>query len=298
MVRRLLRWLLDHLRDIRAHLLESPIRVAVVVIALVGGSLAGMPVGREVFRYTWMDARFCDDCHTHDYANQAWARSVHANLTTCHDCHRVPIRHYPKNLWITVTRKPKTQDDIHRPDVATVICEQCHSTSGAADVLTGPLPSELREQVAKVDHSPLHMLHLESKTREPGVYQGGGNNDDASDAAHPPPAEHDGDGAAAHDEGGEEAGDHGGGGHGGGAHFNGPIGCMDCHGSKNNRAHQFQANRDNCLECHPDQKLVGARLETLSCRECHFAGFLSQPEGEHEAVDLEPASPDEPGTHP
>ena len=317
-MRRLIRWGLGHLRATWAYLRERPVRLVVVLLALIAGNVAGMPVGKEVFRYTWMDARFCDDCHTHDYANQAWARSVHGKLTTCHDCHRVPIRHYPLNLWVTVTNKPQTQDDIHRPDVATVICEQCHSESGASDVLTGPLPTELREQVVKIDHSPLHKLHLESDTREPGNYRGGGNNDDAKeDAVHglaggegheAAAVEHGGEHEAAATEraapaaehGEEPGGDHGGG-HGGGAHFSGPIGCMDCHGSANNRAHQFQANRENCLECHPDQKLAGKRLETLSCRECHFAGFLSRTEEEAAAAEIEskkPHAPAEPtGAH-
>lgn len=272
-MRRLFRWAIALVRNTRDYLFEKPVRIGIVLLALVGGSVAGAPVGQEAFRYMWTDARFCDDCHTHDYANVAWAKSVHGKLTTCHDCHRVPIRHYPSNLWVTLTRKPETQADIHRPDVATVICEQCHSSSGAEETLTGPLPLALRKQVVKVDFSPLHKLHLESETREPGLYRGGGDVDDGK-------GEHDHGAAAADDEDGHDPA----GGHGGEAHFNGPIGCMDCHGSEDNRAHQFQANRDNCLACHPDQQLVGDRLEMLSCRECHFAGFL----GGHDDGDTPP----------
>ena len=282
-MRRLFRWLLEQARETWTYLLERPARLGVVLIALALGSLAGMPVGQEVFRYTWSDARFCDDCHTHDYANEAWSRSVHAKLTTCHDCHRVPIRHYPKNLWVTVVRKPRSQDDIHRPDVATVICEQCHAESGADEPLTGPLPSELRGQVVKIDHSPLHKVHLEADSREPGSYRGGGHGDEppvgGAHGEEPGEAEAPGGEHGEEPEGSGHAPDEQGGGHGAGhgdGHFTGPITCMDCHGSDDNRAHQFQASRANCLECHPDQALVGERMQVLSCRECHFAGFLSR----------------------
>lgn len=151
-----------------------PSSLGVVGAALVAGSLAGVPVKDKLYDYMWRDPRFCDDCHVHDYANQAWARSVHGQLTTCHDCHRVPIRHYPKNLVVTLFHTPEKPEDIPRPEVTEAICEQCHADDGGDEPLTGPMSAELRAQVVHVDDSPLHDVHLESKTRTPSAYAGGG----------------------------------------------------------------------------------------------------------------------------
>lgn len=155
-------------------LLANPVSLGVVGAALALGSLAGVPVKDKLYDYMWRDPRFCDDCHVHDYANQAWAKSVHGQLTTCHDCHRVPIRHYPKNLVVTLFATPQVPEDIPKPHVTEAICEQCHSDHGGDEPLTGPMPAELRAQVVHVDQSPLHKLHLESKRRTPSSYEGGG----------------------------------------------------------------------------------------------------------------------------
>jgi hypothetical protein len=220
---------------------QGEVPLAWLLVAAAAGSITGMPLGEKVFEYQWRDARFCDDCHTHDYANQGWARSVHYGLTTCHDCHRVPISHYPKNLWITLTRKPDSQADIPMPDIQVVVCEQCHSEAGAHEELTGPMKDALREQVVKIDRSPLHQKHLDSKTREPAEYHGG-NGDDS---------------------GGGEAG------------AGGSITCMDCHGAESNRAHRFEPQTDNCLNCHENQRPKGVRAAELGCRHCHYDGFAA-----------------------
>ena len=154
---------LESLAWLRAH----PVSALVVLAAFVAGSISGAPAGEQLFRYTWTDADFCDDCHVHDYANEAWARSVHAGLTTCHDCHRVPIRHYPKNLWTTVFDPPEGEEDIHPPDVANVVCEQCHAEAGLDEVLTGPMRQDVRRRIVKIDDSPGHRRHLDSETRAP-----------------------------------------------------------------------------------------------------------------------------------
>ncbi len=237
---------------------ERPSRAAAVAACLLIGSIAGIAPGNVAFYYTWADYRFCDDCHVHDYANEAYARSVHYGLTTCHDCHRVAIRHYPINLYLTLRYGAMTPDEMHPPTVESVVCEQCHWAKQHHE-LTGPMSEEVRKRIVKVDDSPLHMLHLGSETREPGRYLGG-------------------------EEGAEE---HHGGGHGlfpfgGGEHElpdwdAGVIGCADCHGSEENRAHSFRATRANCVECHSEMETGSGRLKNVSCQECHFWGFASDP---------------------
>ena len=148
---------------------HPPVLVGVVLIgALVLGGLAGHPLGNRVYDYQWSDARFCNDCHAHDYASEAWERSAHAGLTTCHDCHRVPIRHYPRNLWVMLTRPPERPEDIPHPEVPTVVCEQCHVGLCDQEALTGPMGAALCDQVVKVERTPSHLAHLEAERRLPG----------------------------------------------------------------------------------------------------------------------------------
>lgn len=159
--------------DALAYLRASPARLALVGAAFAGGALAGLPAGEAVYDYEWRDADFCDDCHVHDYANQAWAESVHGQLTTCHDCHRVPISHYPRNLWMMLADRPQGPEDIHRPHVVTVVCEQCHTTQEGIE-LTGPMPDAVLAHVVKVEDSPLHQKHLRAETRDPEAAEGAG----------------------------------------------------------------------------------------------------------------------------
>lgn len=128
------------------------------------GVAVGAPIADAGFDYTWRDADFCDDCHVHDYANARYWQSRHAGVTTCHDCHRVPIAHYPRNLWKLATVTYDDPSDIHTPAVPTLICGACHLQDGGHEELTGPMTDALRAQVVKVDRSPLHALHLEATT--------------------------------------------------------------------------------------------------------------------------------------
>lgn len=169
MLDRLLGWL----RATASFLLSHPASLVVVLVALIGGAAAGVPVGDGMYTYMWQDPRFCNDCHVHDYANEAWAASVHGQLTTCHDCHRVPIRHYPKNLVYAAFWRPQVPEDIPKPHPTVEICEQCHSSTGGDEPLTGPMAPEVRAEVVKIDHSPLHRLHLDSDHRTPSAYEGG-----------------------------------------------------------------------------------------------------------------------------
>lgn len=248
-------------------LVSTPSAAAVVALAFVGGALAGIGPRDRVYDYMWRDPSFCDDCHVHDYANQAYDRSIHAGMTTCHDCHLVPISHYPRNLYVTVFDPPQGPEDIHPPEVETVICTRCHSKEADDEPLTGPMSEELRKRVVKVDDSPLHRVHMSSKVREPGPAKGG---------VH-------GGAEAEHEEKHESA-----------IPFEPPswdegvIGCADCHGSEANRAHQFTAQRESCERCHEEISFGAERMAGADCRQCHLSGFLGDVAGAQAAASPAP----------
>jgi hypothetical protein len=248
-------WLEVKVHDLLVFLAGSPSRTLVVFACLLAGALTGVPVASSAFNYTWRDPNFCDDCHVHDYANTAYHRSVHVGVTTCHDCHRVPLRHYPRNLYVTFLRRPQGPEDIHTPDVESVFCGACHSEE-SDEVLSGPMTEALRQRVVKVDHSPLHRVHMDSDTRFPGEYRGGHEEalgDVREEMGH----------ALAREGAGEEG-----------------ITCMDCHGSGGSElAHRFTASRENCIECHEGVDISEGRLSTLRCQECHFQAFIGHSGG-------------------
>lgn len=239
MIRGLLAWL----RATLAWLIANPASLLVVLAGFLGGSVSGKPVADALYGYMWSDAQFCDDCHVHDWANERWAASVHGTLTTCHDCHRVPIRHYPMNLAVTILDTPETPEDIPKAEVKMVICEQCHSQVGAEEELTGPMPPAVREQVVRIDHSPLHRTHLDAEFRKPGAYKGG---KPGVDGEHTEALE------------GEE----------------GKITCLDCHGGEDLNVHRFVATSADCEECHHDIAPKDEAGNELSCLDCHGRGFV------------------------
>jgi hypothetical protein len=229
-------------RGTLGYLVGSPAAALLVAGAGLSGALSGAPVGERLYDYMWRDPVFCGDCHVHDYANEAWARSVHSELTTCHDCHRVPIRHYPRNLYKAVFARPSTPEDVPSAHVGAVLCEQCHAEDGGEEPLTGPMPGELRAMVAKVDGSPLHRAHLDATRRTPGRYAGG----------HGGPAKPEATGHAA----------------------DGGISCLDCHGGKDLQVHTFSADSRDCVECHEGITPTDERGGELSCLDCHGRGFV------------------------
>ena len=240
------------LSEIWAAITASPGAMAVAALSLMAGLGAGLVPEQRVFNYLWRDPTFCGSCHAHDYANEAYDHSVHAGLTTCHDCHLVPIRHYPRNLWMMVFDRPQGPEDITRPEIPTVVCTRCHSAEADDEPLTGPMPQELRERIVKVDDSPLHRVHLSSKTRTPTAAHGGRQGEAGSDV-------------------GIDA-----------SNLNidrmswdaGLISCTDCHGSDANRAHQFTATREACVACHQDTQLHGGSMASADCRQCHLSAFV------------------------
>lgn len=263
------RRLATSLADTARWLAANPGPLLAAMAALVVGAALGAPVGNRGYDYMWRDAQFCDDCHVHDYANDAYAHSVHAGVTTCHDCHRVSLRHYPKNLYRALLDRPTGPDDIPKPDVETLICTQCHSAETAKEPLTGPLPESMRASIVKIDQSRLHRVHLESRLRTPATAQGGSEPEHEAPAVatggHPP----------------ERA-----------PWDAGVIACVDCHASGTDRVHKFEAISENCLGCHGEIELPEGRLGRVACRECHFAGFSG--EGTEVAAGPSPHAPSAP----
>ena len=253
-MRALFRRIGSWLRDSGRHLLTSPVHLAIVGVALVLGALAGVPAGEGAYHYVWRDPHFCNDCHVHDYADESYFRSVHADVTTCHDCHRVPLMHYPRNLVMTPGLYGSEEQLEHVPHVDEVICSACH-VADAHGHLTGPMTDEVLTRVVKIDQSPLHRVHLDAAVSDPGTGRGGGESHGEAAEGH----------GEAH---GTDGGAHGGSGE------EGAITCMDCHGGPSNRAHRFPANRDNCLQCHEGISESAGRLSELQCHECHFEGFV------------------------
>lgn len=241
-------------------LVERPVRLGVFISVVLVGFAAGYPFADAGFDYMWKDPNMCDDCHVHDYANAAYFRSVHAGVTTCHDCHKVPFMHYPAEAWMMVADRPKTAEDIGPTRVPSVLCGACH-LKGSTEELTGPMTASLRKEIVKVDDSPMHKLHFQAKSRDPGTYLGakhaaGESEADAREAATEHASESEGEA-----KGEEEM----------------VIGCLDCHGSGGNfEAHRFTADRKNCLECHGGVAVAVGRLKELRCQECHFSGFVGE----------------------
>lgn len=230
------------LSDNRAWLLAHPVVLAMVVVAGVGGGVAGVPAGDEMYMYMWRDPNFCNDCHVHDYANERWSKSVHGRLTTCHDCHRVAIRHYPLNLWVTLFDTPEKPEDIPLAEVQMVVCEQCHLHAGEEEELTGPMTPALRARVPKIDESPLHKAHIHAKQRLPSTYEGG----KAGSVDEHPPLEL--------DEGRT-------------------VVCLDCHGGSRLNVHRFVADSSACEGCHEGIRPQDGSGRDLECLDCHARGF-------------------------
>ena len=242
--------------QIWAAILASPGSKAAAALSLLAGLGVGLVPEQHIYTYLWRDPAFCGDCHVHDYANEAYERSVHAGLTTCHDCHQVPIRHYPRNLWMMLVDRPQTPEDIPHPEIATTTCTRCHSREADQEPLTGPMPESLRARVVKIDDSPLHRAHLSSEARLPTEAHGGTHDATARAAVRTLPAADLHNAPSSWDRG--------------------VITCTDCHGSTDHRAHRFTATRDDCVTCHTTTEQHGRGLASADCRACHLTGFLGQ----------------------
>lgn len=213
------------------------------------GLLLGAYPGFITYKYVWEDADFCLSCHVHDYVNIAWKNSVHGQLTTCHDCHHLPLHEYIREAYVQVTEWPKFPDDLdHVPHVPKDLCQACHLAAEAdRSTITGPLAKEEIDKLPKVDHTYLHQIHLKAKTKviPYADYHLSKKQRDPRNVIDLPMEE------------GEER----------------SITCTDCHGGPGNRAHNFRANDSNCVRCHQEvhQSEIGKKY---GCRSCHFQGFM------------------------
>jgi hypothetical protein len=232
--------------DRRAWLLTIPI--------LLGSGAVGAKVGYEGYRYAWIAPEFCYACHIHDYAVGDWRHSIHGDVVTCHDCHRVPLMHYTKTLLHTFYQRPSFPEDLHHlPRIPNETCESCHIAAAAEyHDLSSPMPEEVYDRIVRVDESPAHRLHMQATSRDPGDERGGEGG--APHRAHRL-TEH-----------GPKADELGIG--------SGEIECIDCHGSEANRYHNFFARDENCVQCHEHLTIRGEHLRDFDCRHCHFQDFL------------------------
>ncbi len=229
--------------------------LAVAVVVFLASSVAGSAVGYRGYLWAWIDPEFCYICHIHDYAVEDWRRSIHGEVVTCHDCHRVPLMHYTRTLVHTFYDRPTFPEDLHElPRISSETCESCHLAQAAAfHELSSPMPEEIFESIVRVDESPAHVWHMEASARDPGDARGGSGGGPARTRRLP---QH---GLTATEVG----------------YGTGNIECIDCHGSEANRFHNFQARAENCYECHEDLKVRGDHLSDFDCRHCHFQEFLA-----------------------
>lgn len=226
--------------------------LAVPVFAASG--VAGGLAGYQGYRYAWIAPDFCNTCHIHDYALSDWKHSIHGEVVTCHDCHRVPLMHYTKTLLHTFYERPSFPEDLeHLPRISNETCESCHLEEAVAyEDLSSPMPREFFERIVRVDDSPAHRLHMNATSRDPGEARGG--------AGGAPERKH------RLNQHGPTAGELGFG--------SGTIECIDCHGSEANRFHNFFARDENCIVCHEELTVRGEHLRDFDCRHCHFQDFL------------------------
>ena len=228
---------------------------------LLVGALVGSYPGYKLYQYVWNDAAFCTSCHVHDYASVGWKKSIHGQLTTCHDCHHQPLVDYARETILLVTKQPKFPKDLHHtPHVAADLCEACHMTEPEqTSSLAGPLSSQKAElkRLPKVDQLYLHALHLRMETRMPlpkmfplGQEKNFGTFEPQKDES----------GAEGHREAKTSTKRN--------------VTCMDCHGGPANRAHDFSVADRSCVRCHASTHRTEL-VKNFGCRNCHYQDFLT-----------------------
>jgi hypothetical protein len=273
-MRRLFKAVLDRVRRFFGWFRLGKAAIPISIAAFVVGSLGGGAIGHQGYLWAWIDPEFCYICHIHDYAVEDWRRSIHGEVVTCHDCHRVPLMHYTKTFFHTFVDRPSFPEDLeHLPHISSETCETCHITrADAFEELSSPMPLWVFDGTVKVEDSPAHVWHMEATTRDPGEVHGGDG--EAPRREHRLP-EH---GAKAHELG----------------LGTGIIECIDCHGSEANRFHNFLARAENCIECHQNLSLRGEHLSDFDCKHCHYQDFLAPADvhaRETESIELQGMEP-------
>jgi len=209
------------------------------------GAIPGGVLGFKAYRFSWVDPRFCFFCHIHDYANIAWKKSGHGEVTTCHDCHHIPLLHYTYIGAKTFINRPTYPEDLEQPpDIPNDLCIQCHVRGAIKrENWTNPLQYDRLKKIPAVDVTAGHRWHMGALTDKPTVEVLKNQSAKAT----------------------VERG------------FNpkGIINCRYCHGSKANRPHNYRATDANCRSCHADSHLSDQlRFAGTDCLLCHINAFV------------------------
>jgi predicted CXXCH cytochrome family protein len=93
-----------------------------ILVILVGGST----VAYNVHDFTENNPKFCVSCHLMQKAYNAWAKSVHSNVT-CHECHYATPAEQNRMLLMTILKRPQSVSPRHgKVVVPWKMCFKCH----------------------------------------------------------------------------------------------------------------------------------------------------------------------------
>ena len=139
---------------------RSRFMITFVVFSLL--ALGGGILGFSGYRYVWLNPTFCYACHIHDYANEAWDTGIHAQVTTCHDCHQEGLGYYFKVSYALLFDRPTFPQDLdHAPLIPSEICRTCHITqAGRSQETQTAIPPEDIAKFVKIEKPRLHAIHL------------------------------------------------------------------------------------------------------------------------------------------
>ena len=222
----------------------SRLFIATCVVFLVA-MIPGGFLGHMAYQFAWTDPRFCFTCHIHDYAVMSWKRSVHGDVTTCHDCHHMGLLLYPYMGIRTFINPPKYPDELaHIPYVPNDLCIQCHIRGAIKrENWTMPFQYDKLKRIPTIDITAGHRWHLGSKTDKPVP-------EVLTDTSAKESVEK-------------------------GFMPKGMINCMHCHGSAPNRPHNYRATDTNCRGCHAESHLSEQlRFAGTDCLVCHINAFV------------------------
>lgn len=113
-----------HRATLRARIAAVPgsLKVAVLAVALVGGTLGGA-AGYRVYDFVEHDNHFCTGCHLMAEAYVAFDESAHNELG-CKDCHKQSKMASARQLYLWVLDRPEEVGP-HSP-VPNAVCASCH----------------------------------------------------------------------------------------------------------------------------------------------------------------------------
>ena len=237
------RRLLEYLFAFKRYL-GTPLLVAGCLLFLVAAVPGGF-LGYKGYHFAWTDPRFCFLCHIHDYAVVTWKKSVHGDVTTCHDCHHMALFHYTYIGAQAFLNPPNYPEDLeHPPSIPDDLCAKCHLRGTARrENWTLPFQFDKLKKIPTIDVTAGHRWHLAAQTVKPT-----------------PEALKDRSAKVNVEEGFQ---------------IRGVINCWRCHGSEFNRAHQYRATDVNCRSCHAESHLSKQlKFVSTDCLLCHINAFV------------------------